>query len=103
MTVSGSCLSRTPRRNDPLDEEVLPEDQIAADRATEEPREDLRARIRLGQPQVLPITKVEKRSGWRVATEKPMGPPQSWTIMVTSRRSSWSNSFSKTPACSVGV
>src|ERR671919_2687956 len=47
MTVSGSCLSRTPRRNDPLDEEVLPEDQIAADRATEEPRQDLRARIRL--------------------------------------------------------
>ncbi len=52
---------------------------------------------------VLPITNREKRSGWRVATAKPIGPPQSCTIIVTSVRSSSTTSCSITAACSTGV
>jgi hypothetical protein len=56
-----------------------------------------------GQAQVLPMTKPAKRSGCRVATANPIGPPQSWTIIVTPERSSCTTSCSITSACSAGV
>ncbi len=58
---------------------------------------------RTGQAQVLPMTKARNRSGWRVATQNPIGPPQSWTMRVISRRPSWSTNCSTTPACSAMV
>ena len=57
----------------------------------------------IGHANVLPMTNARKRSAWRSATAKPIGPPQSWTISEMSRRSSSSTSRSITSACSAGV
>jgi hypothetical protein len=51
---------------------------------------------------VFPITNAENRSGRRVAAANRIGPPQSCTISVMSRRSSASMNRSITCECSEG-
>ena len=74
---------------------------VALPRALENSSVDRSPRI--GQAQVLPITNARNHSGWRVATHSPIGPPQSCTIRVTSRRPSWARKPSTTRACSATV
>jgi hypothetical protein len=49
------------------------------------------------------MTKARNRWGCRTATDRPIGPPQSWTMSVMSSSPSWVTNPSTTRECSAMV
>jgi hypothetical protein len=58
---------------------------------------------RTGHPQVLPMARALNPWGCRTATQRPIGPPQSWTMGVMPSSPSWLTNPSTSLECSAMV